>query len=346
VKPPFKISWEEITPAKAKEWLEKYNKHNRNLRKSTVDSFATDMVNDAWTENTQTISFGADGNLKDGQHRLAAIVRSGRSHHFLICRNVPDVIGGAKTKVTDSLDRGNARSVADVLKLSHGYKANALIVTAACSNIAAIAMKDAGTRVKKLSVSTTLSIATRFKAGLEYVCSQRPKAFRLRAAPICGAVAFAYAVAPRRAADFYQTLITGVGLSAESPILVLRNNILDVSSLKHASGRERLDLAELVLHTLYCVMEKKVMARIPKPGSREGADWFREQQKDNVRFLEKLFPSLEERGDVVTDKTWRPTPAAEKILRDKAISERVHGGGRVAKMQQRIARGEIAEAVK
>jgi hypothetical protein len=77
MKPPFKISWELVTPATAKEWLEKYNKGNRNLRSVTVDSFATDMLNGEWSQNHQAIAFGLDEKLKDGQHRLASIVRSG-----------------------------------------------------------------------------------------------------------------------------------------------------------------------------------------------------------------------------------------------------------------------------
>lgn len=324
MKPPFKISWELVTPATAKEWLEKYNKGNRNLRSVTVDSFATDMLNGEWSQNHQAIAFGTDGKLKDGQHRLAGIVRSGISIWFLICRDVPDRVEGSSTKVMDTIDRGNSRSVADVLKLSHGYKADAAMVSASCGAIAAISISNPLIRVRKLSVSMVISIIGRYKNALKFVSENRPVTLRLRGAPICGAVAFAHAIAPKKTEDFYKRLATGVGLDAESPILVLRNYILNELATSRGSLRERLDLCELVLHTLHCFIHNKSMPRAPRPGLRGGADWFRKQQPENIKFLEKLFPALDRAAaaPLVGPKNFKLTPAAEVLLRGKEMSER------------------------
>lgn len=349
MKPPFKISWEEVTPAKAQEWLEKFNTGNRNLRATTVESFAIDMKRGAWSQSHQGIAFASGGGrLLDGQHRLAAIVRSGVTIWFLICRDVPDRIGEAKGSVMDSIDRGNTRSVADVLKLSHGYKANAVIVTAACWNIAGLVMRGTWNNRHKLSVSSVLSIAERFRNGLGFVEQNRPKTVGLRAAPIGAAVAFAYDVAPNKTKEFYKSLISGVGLDAESPILVLRNLILNEGITRSSSRQDRYELTELVLHTLYCFINKKEMPRAPKPGARPGVDWFLNHQPENIRFLASLFPSLDKEASVVTAKDVKLTPAAERILRDQAISDRdrPRSKGAIARMQARIERGELEAPIR
>jgi hypothetical protein len=325
MKPPFKISWEEVTPAKAKEWLAKFNSGNRNMRSVTVDSFASDMLKGHWSQNHQAIAFGLDGKLKDGQHRLAGIVRSGVSIWFLICRDVPDRIEGSKAKVMDTIDRGNSRSVADVLKLSHGYKVDANMISAACGAIATLSVSNPFVRVRKLSVSTVLSIVERYKKGLQFASENRPVTLRLRSSPICGAIAFAYAVSPKKTEDFFIPFATGVGLAAESPTLILRNYIMNELVSSRGSQRERFDLAEAVLHTLYCIIEKKPMPRSPRPGLRGGADWFRKQQPENIKFLEALFPSLDLAAapePIVGPKNFKLTPAAEVLLRGKEMSER------------------------
>jgi hypothetical protein len=324
MKPPFKIFWEEVTPAKAKEWLEKFNKHNRNLRQETALSFSRDMVNDDWSENTQTISFGEDGNLIDGQTRLTGIVKSGRTYRFLICRDVPKRITGRKNDVMDTIDQGNPRSISDVLKLRHGYKADAAMIASSCRTIARVAIADPGTRVRKLTVGTVVKIIGRYKTALQFVSENRPATMGLRAAPISGAVAFAYVTAPLKVKDFYLRLVSGAGLDADSPILILRNYILNTLDTARGTGSERLDLAELVLHALHCVINGKEMPRAPRPGLRGGGDWFRKQQPENIKFIEALFRSLDHPtggAEVVGPKNFKLTPAAAALIRGKELSD-------------------------
>lgn len=99
----------EITPALAKEWLQR-NTHNRNLRDRVVNGYAADMTAGAWREDGQSIKFAADGTLLDGQHRLAAIVLSGVAVRILVVRGLPN-------DAQDTMDVGAKRTMADVLRL-------------------------------------------------------------------------------------------------------------------------------------------------------------------------------------------------------------------------------------
>lgn len=324
MKPPFILEWLLVTPAMAAGWLTK-NIKNRNLRETTVMAFARDMSRGAWSENHQAIAFGKAGNLIDGQHRLAAVVKSGKSIHFLVVRDMPERFEGVKADVMDTVDRGNSRSVADILKLQHGYVAHAPTVVAAATIIGAIALQDFGP-VRRPSVPTIIEIIGRYKKGLQFVLENRPTTRGLRIVPVAAAIAFAHATSPRKTEQFYKQLGTGTGLT-ESPLLTFRNFLLNEGSIISGmgSGSGRLQLAELTLHTLWCELQNHEMSRIPKPNLRPGADWFRRQQPENVKFLESLFPLLTPVVALAGPKQWKPTAAAEALIRGRDMSERLKG---------------------
>lgn len=66
----------QISPELAQFILENKNLGNRSRKPVKIKQYATDMANNNWSLTGETIKFGTDGNLKDGQNRLAACVRS------------------------------------------------------------------------------------------------------------------------------------------------------------------------------------------------------------------------------------------------------------------------------
>lgn len=108
----MKASVEIITPEYAKQLLEQ-NPHNRPLSRSTVERYAADMKAGNWNNNGQGIVLTPEGNLLDGQHRMAAVVMSNMSIGMLVVRGVPH-----ETFVT--MDSGKPRSLGDVLAIE-GY---------------------------------------------------------------------------------------------------------------------------------------------------------------------------------------------------------------------------------
>lgn len=115
-KPELKFTTILITPHKAGEWLEKANMRNRKICESVVVIFTRDMINGDWIFNHQPIAFDKHGNLVDGQHRLAAVVRSGVSIWMVVCFD----------STRDGIDIGRRRSIADIITLQgdHGKVTN------------------------------------------------------------------------------------------------------------------------------------------------------------------------------------------------------------------------------
>lgn len=68
-----------VTPKFASEILAKFNTKNRKVLPSHVAALANNMINGTWRFNGDTIRFDANGTLIDGQHRLMAIVKSGKT---------------------------------------------------------------------------------------------------------------------------------------------------------------------------------------------------------------------------------------------------------------------------
>ena len=82
------MSYEFISPEMAADLLET-NNENRKISKGTVQAYVQDILSGNWDETVGVaISLDENGILRDGQHRLTAIVESGIGIHTWVCRNV------------------------------------------------------------------------------------------------------------------------------------------------------------------------------------------------------------------------------------------------------------------
>lgn len=98
-----------MTPDMARDIL-KHNQNNRNVKRERVNLYATDMEKGRWQLNGESIVIDADGNLKDGQHRLLAVVKSQCT--------VPMVLVTGVDADCNIYDRGSGRSVRDILSMT------------------------------------------------------------------------------------------------------------------------------------------------------------------------------------------------------------------------------------
>ena len=85
---------------------------NRKRRKTYVDTLAADMREGRWVDTHEPIAMSVDGNLIDGQHRLAAVVLSGVGQWFWVA-----VYDTHQTAIGLPIDRGVQRNNADLLGL-------------------------------------------------------------------------------------------------------------------------------------------------------------------------------------------------------------------------------------
>lgn len=104
----------DVDPKTAEQILTDRNKGNRPPKPNKVQQFAADMAKSRWGVTGDTIKFGTDGRLLDGQNRLSASVRSGRSFQT-------HVVFGIDPALFGRMDIGKPRNPADVLHIA-GFK--------------------------------------------------------------------------------------------------------------------------------------------------------------------------------------------------------------------------------
>jgi hypothetical protein len=138
------ISTETITPTTAAAYLER-NTGNRTIKGKHVDALADAMSAGHWQCTHEGIAFANDGSLIDGQHRLAAVVKSGVTITSLVFR---DCDAGTFHVIGDA----SRRSAADVLHLAGETSTTKL---AAAANYAIVG--DAGRHASKTEVSMFVS---------------------------------------------------------------------------------------------------------------------------------------------------------------------------------------------
>jgi hypothetical protein len=103
-----------IDPETAAEILATRNQGNRPSKPNKVQQFARDMAAEQWGLTGDTIKFGTDGRLLDGQNRLSAAVRSGKSF-------TSHVVFGIDPELFGRMDIGKPRNAADILHIA-GFK--------------------------------------------------------------------------------------------------------------------------------------------------------------------------------------------------------------------------------
>ncbi len=121
-----KVEIRDVTPEWAAEILAKHDAsieakkfNQRALGKNTVNAYAVDMKAGNWSLTGQGISFDVHGNLLDGQHRLAAVVKAGVTVKMLVLWDLPSKTDNNLDTI-NLFDIGKKRSVGQQLKLS-GY---------------------------------------------------------------------------------------------------------------------------------------------------------------------------------------------------------------------------------
>lgn len=106
----MKVCVANITPQKAVKILSG-NTNNRNLRQNRINVYSSEMTTGNWKSNGVPIVIGNDGELKDGQHRLQACIKSGKTMKNTLIVYLP------KTQA-NCYDIGATRSAKDVAKFA------------------------------------------------------------------------------------------------------------------------------------------------------------------------------------------------------------------------------------
>lgn len=113
---------ETITPEIAREYL-KHNTNNiRRMSRLDINNYARAIMRGQWQLNGETIVFGENGVLQDGQQRLAAVVVANKPIQCLVVRGIKDDV--------TVRDVGKRRTDSERAK-SRGVDASASVIAAA-----------------------------------------------------------------------------------------------------------------------------------------------------------------------------------------------------------------------
>lgn len=276
----------DVTPDLAEKWLLK-NTHNRKLYETVVDSYALDMKRGNWILNHQGICFDEDGVLLDGQHRLEAIKRSGKTVTMFVFRNMPKgYVGNGNHIVTqDTIDDIKKRCIGDKLHLSYGME-NANLKVAMCNIITSIILG----RAPKLSAAIVKNIYDLFADQIETVVDcKTANVGHLCLAPVLGAFAIAVGPFNEQTVEFMKGYFEGDNLAKMSPILVFRNYMLNRTSLPYSGTAKEYARITIVNHALNCIMHhimKRQLKQLKK--TNQGTDFFLNHQKKTCDELIQL----------------------------------------------------------
>jgi len=215
-----------ITPALAVQWLDTKNAHNRPVSNSTVDRYAQEIKAGNWQLNGESIKFGKNGQILDGQHRLKAIVKANADIECL-------VVYGVENKTFNTIDDHNKRSLADVFAING--ENNAKLLAIGTRFIWTYAMGQITTRdLRRIKIATkTLMQGTLDKnPGLRdstkaYVLLRsRPGGLLIPAGMAIGLHHLFSLVDSKKAEEFFTKLQSGYDLTEGDPIATLRQSLI------------------------------------------------------------------------------------------------------------------------
>jgi hypothetical protein len=237
-----------ITPELARTWLERGGA-NRKMVEQRVNRLVMAIQTGEWQLTGDSIKLDAAGTVRDGQHRLEAIRRSGQSVQALVVRNVTEA-------AFDVIDTGKTRNPSDVLAI-HGHT-NTVARASAARGLFIIERTgrytSTGTRSNPATAPSNATILAYVEAHPE-ITEAIHLADKLRGIGgfVGGSGLWAIPItmflriAPDQARVFVDKLVEGAELERGSPILRLRNTYVSNARSWAASNESRERLIATVI---------------------------------------------------------------------------------------------------
>lgn len=206
-----------ITPEDAARMLLR-NTKNRPLDERYVTQLSNEMIAGRWKFTGEPVIF-SDKGLLNGQHRLSAIVASGKAQRML-------VVSGVAQDAFDAIDIGKRRSVADILSIAGEQDGKRLASTLS------LLLKYLTGNMKNRSFRVTPQQAEELLRKEPDVVMAVNKIKELGGKPIMpfsvlAACYFLFAKLDQARADkVIEWLSTGAGMETGNPILLLRERVL------------------------------------------------------------------------------------------------------------------------
>lgn len=217
----------EVSPAMAKEWLSKKAEVQRKLSEPAYLRHARAMAEDRFLLSNDAIVFDTSGALINGQHRLRAIIATGRAQRFIVGR-------GFDPKSFMIMDRQHFRRAAQFIERKYSNTVSGAAYYA-LSHTKGYAPKPP--QHMALDPDEVMQFYWDNEEELGYAAEliHLSKAHLLGKAAYLAFLLWYYSTQEGLGAELaeepFQLLGSGVDLSETSPLLALRNRLL-VSKMK------------------------------------------------------------------------------------------------------------------
>ncbi len=250
-----------ITVAVAREWLEHVPSSQRVLDQSHVDKIAFAISRGEWRENGATIVFNSNGELIDGQHRLHAIVKAGRSVYSLVVNRLD-----CSDATFQTIDDAKARTIGDFLKCGNRT------AMAAVARMHWIVQNELPVISQKRP-----PIADAIKLILPHISTIEPRIPMIaKAGRVTGIGTFLIfldfhygtflQVSSTERDEFFGRLADGIDLKAGSPIAALRNRCIKLGPNEQIP---RLSMMALVIKALNAFLSGETLQRLSYDPGKE-----------------------------------------------------------------------------
>ena len=276
--------WMDIAPREAAVMLLS-NTHNRPSSQDMVDRYVADMLAGNWQPTHQGIAFDCNGVLLDGQQRLQAIVKSGKTIRMLVTTELPP-----ESQMV--MDRGRRRNTSQNLAL-RGVDAPKLFV--AYINFAKVLLT--GIPNATFTEGDLMRIHGEVASDWEYI----RKAIHGRhncAAQVGGSLMFAYPSNRQKIGEFIEAFNSGSNLAEGSPVLTA------IKMVHEGLGQRAWNRREFAFRFLRCV-EGYVRGEVKAPRRI-----FRSDSTLDFFYTKRAYPTntlLWETGEA-----WRQAQLAEE----------------------------------
>lgn len=234
-----------VDPLIAKHLLAKHNTVNRLMNANHINGLYRDMKNGDWVENSgQTISFDLNGVIINGQQRLTALEKAGKTLKLafkfglpVVARRVADA-GVRPRSMIDQFTQENKTAKwknerPPIARLILGYFLDKYRPHTVTIN-------------HKPTLSELTKVENEFRDEIIHAI-ERTWQTHSNNVTICSNAAFIYFLATQsdyadRADEFLEKLGNGTNLDADDPILVVRNRLLKdgkKSEFRHQKHKDR-----------------------------------------------------------------------------------------------------------
>ena len=267
-KPKFEVH--DITPDMAKTILTYRNKNNRKYRYNQLAKLSEAIEKGEWQVTNSGLAFDKEGNLIDGQHRLAAVLQTRKTVPMMVATNMPK-------EIFNVIDSGCKRTTGDALDILGSE--NGLVVSGAIKIFICYQkfpeQSWSGTAIVQPTSTQITNIYKKRSEEIEALLSvikTKHKRFKCFAPSLGLALSMLLldcGWSDVQIWEFWDAVTLGANLSSDSVILSFRNQLSDPYFRKRHYGTQRYMLnAFIKCFNSYITRESISKFIAPRPNTK------------------------------------------------------------------------------